>query len=40
MQIDDREKFDSSQLGAVGLSIHQALDHLNNLLLKVLYVDQ
>ena len=38
MRVNDREELNSSELGRVGLSIHESLDHLDDLLLHLLDV--
>ena len=40
MRVDHREQVDGRQLRGVSLSIHQTLNHLDDLLLHVLDIDQ
>jgi hypothetical protein len=40
VRVDHREQVDGRQLRGVSLSIHQTLNHLDDLLLHVLDIDQ
>jgi hypothetical protein len=39
VQIDDWKQLNCRNLRGIGFSVHKALDHLNNLLLEILNVD-
>ena len=34
------EQLDGSKLGGVSLTVHESLDHLNNLLLQIFHINQ
>ena len=40
MKVYHREKLDCSQFAGIGLAIHEAFDHLDDLLLQIFDVDK